>query len=101
MYRRNGCVGSGGEDGEGLQYFRRSGRLPTVPKRGEGERVRSGGGDGVRLFGFRVELLPLIKTIGGNQTALAFEGRAKCGRSGDGFRTSIKSGEANLRVFRP
>ena len=95
------CVGIGSDDGVGLERFTGGFVFPRLPEAGEGEEGTILQGDGVGLFCFRVELLPLVKPVGGDEAASALHGFAKGGACGDGFGFGVDGGVGDLRILRP
>lgn len=73
-----------------------------VPEAGEGEGLSGAEGDGPGLFGFGVELLPLIEAVGGDEAAAAEKRLAPDGLFHEAFGFGVDGAEAELlRVGAP
>jgi hypothetical protein len=83
-----------GDDGVALQPLAVRGVLPCVPQAGERHHLAVGEVEGEGLFDIRIELLPLVKTGGGNDTTPALEWFAICARGGDGLCADVDRGDA-------
>ena len=93
-------VGSGSEDGESLQRCAFA-RLPTLPESGEGIGFAGVEGDGEGLFCLGVNLLPLVKCVGGHQAAARLQCLAEGGLAGGFLGARVKGREVWLGVLGP
>jgi len=97
-----------GDDGEGFEILARRLVFPCLPQAGEGEERPTLKSDcvwllglGVGLVSFDIGFLPLVKPIGGDETATSLEGLTECGAGGDGLRSGVDGGVAGFSVFGP
>jgi hypothetical protein len=93
-------VGIGGDDSKGLEGLGVLG-FPGFPKAGEGVGLAGTESDGEGALGFGIEFLPLIKSVGGDETAALLEGFAIGGLDDDFFGAGVEGGVAELGVLGP
>jgi len=109
-------VGLGGEDGESLEHGRWRpegvgeefglfglGAVPAFPEAGEAEYFLAGEveEEGLFLAGAIVAVVPLIKTVGGDEAAAFAPGVTEGGVLGSGLASGVEEFGADFLVVRP